>query len=200
MTFVIGLTGGIGSGKSTVAKHFAMLGVPVFDTDSIAKELVNPGSAALQELAAKLGDEIITINGELDRKTLKRRMFECDQTRDLVEQILHPKIRLQLLARIKSCNAPYCIAVIPLLVEKNWLDLVDRVLVVDLPEEIQLSRATMRDNVSKEFIHQIMQTQVSRETRLKIADDIIDNSQNLEFSISQVKKLHDQYMAQARKP
>ena len=195
MTFTIGLTGGIGSGKSTVASLFAQTGVPVFDTDAIAKELVAPGKPALKELIAVLGTDIVTENGELNRQELKRLIFEDNKSRELVESVLHPKIRQQLLSMINSCSSPYCIAVIPLLIEKNWQNIVDRVLVVDLPEAMQRSRASLRDHVSENIISQIMHTQVTRAVRLANADDIIDNSQNEQSLLEQVRLLHEKYLS-----
>ncbi|WP_455374568.1 dephospho-CoA kinase [Kaarinaea lacus] len=195
MTLTIGLTGGIGSGKSTVAKLFADLGVPVYDTDTIARELVQPGKPALKEMIEALGSDIISGNGELDRQALKQRIFDNDDVRKRVEEILHPKIRKQLLSNIESCSAPYCIAVIPLLIEKNWLNIVDRVLVVDVPQEMQLERATARDSVSKNLILQIIKTQVSRDTRLAVANETIDNSGDPQQLANLVDELHKKYMA-----
>ena len=194
MTLTIGLTGGIGSGKSTVARLFATLGVPVFDTDVIARELVLPGKPALEELARKLGDTIVTKNGDLDRKALQQLIFDNDELRKQVEEILHPKIRQQLLSDIGTCDAPYCIAVIPLLIEKNWQDTVDRILVVDVPQEIQLTRAMLRDNVSQNLIMQIMQTQATRDTRNAFANEIIDNGGDQQSLVNQVNELHEKYM------
>lgn len=194
MTLTIGLTGGIGSGKSTVAKLFADLGVPVYDTDTIARELVQPGKPALKEMIETFGTDIVSNNGELDRQALKQRIFDNDDARNRVEEILHPKIRQQLLTHIKSCSAPYCIAVIPLLIEKNWLDVVDRVLVVDVPQEMQLERATARDNVSENLILQIIKTQVSRDTRLAVANETIDNSGDPQQLANLVDELHKKYM------
>lgn len=198
MTLTIGLTGGIGSGKSTVAKVFENLGVPVYDTDAIAKDLVQPGKPALQELITKLGNGILTDNGELDRQALKQQIFDNDKVRNLVEDILHPRIRQQLLSKIESCTSPYCIAVIPLLFEKNWQDTVDRVLVVDAPPELQIARATSRDNVPENLILQIMQAQVNRETRLASANDIINNNGDQQFLASQVDELHEKYLTLAK--
>jgi len=199
MTITIGLTGGIGSGKSTVARLFAGLNIPVYDTDLIARDLVSPGKPALQELSENLGNAIITKTGELDRAVLKKMVFENDAVREKVESILHPKIRQELLSNIASCDAAYCIAVIPLLIEKKWHDVVDRILVVDLPEEMQLSRASSRDNVSAGLISQIMQTQADRAARLAHADDVIDNSQDENYLAEQVKTLHEKYLAIASK-
>lgn len=198
MTLTIGLTGGIGSGKSTVARLFENLGVPVFDTDVIARELVQPGKPALQELIEKLGRGILSDNGELDRQVLKQQVFDNDEARNLVEDILHPRIRQQLLSRIESCTTPYCVAVIPLLIEKHWQDIVDRILVVDVSEQAQVTRATSRDGVSEKLILQIMQTQINRETRLARANDIIDNNGDQQFLASQVDELHEKYLALAK--
>ena len=199
MTLTIGLTGGIGSGKSTVARLFARLDVPVYDTDVIAKDLVSPGKPALQELSDKIGIGIITKTGELDRTALKKMVFENDAVRETVESILHPKIRQELLSNIASCDAPYCIAVIPLLIEKKWQDVVDRILVVDLPTEMQITRASSRDKVSTSLISQIIQTQTDREDRLAHADDVIDNSQDENYLAEQVNRLHEKYLAIANK-
>ena len=195
MALTIGLTGGIGSGKSTAAKLFADLGVPVYDTDTIARELVQPGKPALKEMIEAIGSDIVSDNGELDRQALKQRIFDNDDVRKSVEEILHPKIRRQLLSNIRSCSAPYCIAVIPLLIEKNWLDVVDRVLVIDVPQEMQLERATARDNVSENLIAQIIKTQVSRDTRLAVANETIDNSGDPQQLANLVDELHKKYMA-----
>lgn len=199
MTFTIGLTGGIGSGKSTVAKLFQELGVPVFDTDIMAKQLVQDGESALKDIADEFGEEILDQSGKLDRESIKKKIFDDDNARTLLENILHPRIRQRLLANIASCDAPYCIAVIPLLIEKNWQDTVDRILVVDLPEEKQLERAAARDALPKTLLKKIIDSQVDRDTRLKHADDIIDNNGNDSLLINQVNELHQKYLRLSRK-
>jgi len=194
----IGLTGGIGSGKSTVAELFTQLGVPVFDTDVIARQLVEPGQVALEQIKAIFGAAIIDETGHLDRVQLRQLVFDDSQLREKLETILHPMIRQQLLLSMGETNAPYCIAVIPLLLEKGWQTLLDRVLVVDAPQTLQLNRAKQRDKVTEQQINAIMATQVDRETRLAAADDIIDNTANLPALRTQVEKLHQQYLKLAQ--
>jgi len=195
MTLIIGLTGGIGSGKSTVATLFAERGVPVFDTDAIARELVSSGKPALDEIIKTFGPEMLDDKGKLDRAALKQKIFDSDTSREQLESILHPRIRKQLLAAIRSVTAPYCIAIIPLLIEKNWQEIVDRVLVVDVPKELQVTRTASRDKLSHPLIRQIMATQVKRNQRLQHADDIIDNSTDEAALTRQVEELHARYLA-----
>lgn len=196
--FTIGLTGGIGSGKSSVADKFKKLGVPVFDTDVIARELVQPGQPALKEIAHAFGTTVIQANGELNRPKLKTLIFNSDDARRQLETILHPRIREKLFILIEQCDAPYCIAVIPLLVEHNWQKIVDRVLVVDASENLQLQRAQERDQLPTETIKQIMAAQAARRDRLAVADDVIHNNGNLGQLGAQVQKLHHQYLELAR--
>lgn len=194
MTLTIGLTGGIGSGKSTVANLFAELGVPVFDTDKFARQLVEPGQPALQKVVDVFGFDMLTEEGKLNRDKLKQQIFNNEQDRQKLENILHPEIREKLLASITECTEPYCIVVIPLLIEKNWQEVVDRVLVVDLPRKSQIERTLSRDNISEELASQIINTQVSRDQRLALADDIIDNSGDPQSLANQVNKLHQKYL------
>ena len=197
MTLTIGLTGGIGSGKSTVARLFQKLGVPVFDTDVIAKELTRTGEPALQEIINIFGNELLDKAGNLNRELLKKKVFHNDKAREKLENILHPKIREQLTAYLSSTTAPYCIAVIPLLIEKNWRDIVDRILVVDLSKEQQLTRTTSRDNVVESLVQQITNAQVDRDTRLGLADDIINNSGSESQLANRVNELHEKYLTLA---
>ena len=195
MTLIIGLTGGIGSGKSTVAQLFQKLKVPVFDTDTIARELTEPHNPVLKEIINEFGEGILDKSGNFDRNSMREKVFADASVRDRLEKILHPKIREALLTRIDSCDSPYCIAVIPLLIEKGWQNIVDRILVIDLPEELQLSRAMQRDNSSSQLIRQIMQTQVDRERRLSLADDVIDNTGSEEKLAQRVNQLHEKYLS-----
>lgn len=191
---VIGLTGGIGSGKSAVANSFASLGMPVIDTDVIARELVEPGQPALAEIAQTFGDEFLLDDGRLDRDALRNRVFENPEEREKLEAILHPRIRAALYERIAATTAPYCIAVIPLLLEAGLEKEVDRVLVVDAEEPDQLQRVMARDQLSKEAVTAIMQAQTDRNTRLAAADDVILNDGSLETLADRVKALHTRYM------
>ncbi|WP_455199862.1 dephospho-CoA kinase [Kaarinaea lacus] len=195
----IGLTGGIGSGKSTVAELFKALGVPVYDTDVFARQLVEPGQAALEEIKNEFGEQIIDTSGKLDREKLKQQIFNNDHDRKKLELILHPRIRQLLLTKINHCEAPYCIAVIPLLVEQQWQQIVDRVLLVDVTETTQIVRTLQRDEMSESLAKTIINSQASREARLAVADDVIDNNQGLDSLKSQVTVLHEKYLQLAQK-
>jgi dephospho-CoA kinase len=171
----VGLTGGIASGKSTVAILFAARGVTVLDTDVIARQVVVPGSHALAALVAAQGGGILDKRGELDRAELRRRIFADPATRREVEAILHPEILAELERQAARAPGPYQVFVIPLLVETGLEHLVDRVLVVDCPEEEQVRRLVTRDGESRENALRMLETQASRERRLASADDVIDN-------------------------
>jgi dephospho-CoA kinase len=190
----IGLTGGIGSGKSTVANFFKELNVPVFDTDVIARELVEPGQAALDEITRIFSDAILLPDGRLDRQQLKQRVFNDEPSRKQLESILHPRIHDELMSLIRQCTAPYCVAVIPLLVEHNWQQIVDRVLVVDTDEASQYQRVKQRDHLPEQTITQIIRSQASRKQRLAVADDVIHNNGDLDSLKSAVQQLHRQYL------
>ncbi len=191
----IGLTGGIGSGKSTVADCFSRLGVTIIDSDVIARELVRPGGDALQRIAETFGSEVLRTDGSLDRAALRRRVFDDSEARRRLEAILHPRIRQQLQARAAEAAGPYVILVIPLLVEQGWTTEVDRVLVVDCSPETQLRRTMARDHVSAEEARAVLQSQASREQRLACADDVIDNedeAQKLEAIVLQLDRRYRQ--------
>jgi dephospho-CoA kinase len=191
----IGLTGGIGSGKSTVADCFSRLGVTIIDSDVIARELVRPGGDALQRIAETFGSKVLRTDGSLDRAALRRRVFDDSEARRRLEAILHPRIRQQLQARAAEAAGPYVILVIPLLVEQGWTTEVDRVLVVDCSPETQLRRTMARDHVSAEEARAVLQNQASREQRLACADDVIDNedeAQNLEAIVLQLDRRYRQ--------
>ena len=194
----IGLTGGIGSGKSTVANLFRELEVPVYDTDVMAHQLVEPGQPALDEIINVFGSNILDTTGKLNREKLKQQVFKNDSDRKKLEAILHPRIRELLLTKINSHDAPYCIAVIPLLVEHQWQQIVDRVLVVDASIETQINRTLKRDHMSESLVKAIMNSQASRDTRLAAADDVIDNSQGLKNLKEQVQQLHEKYLQLAQ--
>jgi len=172
---VVGLTGGIGSGKSLVAARFADLGVPVIDTDLIARELVMPGTPALARIAERFGEAILQADGSLDRGALGRRVFDDPQARHWLEQLLHPLIRDTVSERIAGIDAPYCLVVIPLLVETGRWAVLDRVLVVDVPEQTQLRRTMARDGLDEARVRAILAAQCSRDARLSAADDVIVN-------------------------
>jgi dephospho-CoA kinase len=194
----VGLTGGIGSGKSTVAELLARRGVPVIDTDLIAREVVKPGEAALAEITREFGDAILDSRGGLDRAQLRRRVFDDAAARARLEAILHPRIRAAVLERLRTLHAPYCLIVVPLLVETGFGELIDRILVVDIDEARQLERASARDGASTEAIRRIVSTQATREDRLARADDVLINNGTLEELEHQVDHLHARYQALAR--
>lgn len=194
----IGLTGGIGSGKSTVANLFNALGVPVYDTDIIARKLVEPGQPALEEIIATFGKDIIDAKGHLDRQKLKQRIFASDEAKDKLEKILHPRIRESLLAKINNCTAPYCIAVIPLLVEKHWQTVVDRVLLVDVSEETQIQRTQQRDELTESTVKRIVGSQATRAQRLAVADDVINNDITPDKLQAEIQRLHEKYTKLSR--
>jgi dephospho-CoA kinase len=191
---IIGLTGGIGSGKSTAANLFQQLGVPIIDSDEIAREVVAPGAPLLTEIAQHFGSNIIDETGQLKRRELRDLIFANDQERIWLEQHLHPAIYERIKEKIKSLNAPYVIVVIPLLIETNPGDLIDRTLVVDSPEQLQIQRVQKRDAATKENILAIIQSQITRDKRLAAADDVINNNSDLHNLEQQVNKLHQIYL------
>lgn len=191
---LIGLTGGIGSGKSTVCQLFAQLGVPIIDTDTIAHALVEPGQPALKQLEAIFGHEIIDQQGHLDRAILRERVFSDASERQRLESILHPLIRSKMQRELKMLRASYVIIAIPLLLEKGWQNEADRILVVDTDESLQIERTIKRDGISADEVKRIMQTQVSRQQRIDAADDIIHNDGKREALKAQVLNLHQHYL------
>ena len=193
----IGLTGGIGSGKSTVAGYFADLGVPVIDADQLARELVAPGSPALAEIIAAFGGEMLLKDGNLDRKRLRQVIFADPRQRQRLESILHPLIYAEMRRRVETLQAPYCLLVIPLLLERGGTEFVDRILVVDVPESLQRERVHSRDGMSDGEIEAIRRTQVERAARLGAADDIISNDADLPHLRQQVTALHHRYLTLA---
>lgn len=196
---VVGLTGGIGSGKSTVATLFSAKGVPTIDADELARKITEPGEPALMKIVERVGSSILLPDGRLDRTMLRKLIFSNKILRMDLEHLLHPLIRAEMKLRIETLDAPYCIAIIPLLLETAPNPLIKRVLVVDTPEDLQISRTVARDKISHEDVKAILMTQTSRKKRLEIADDIIINDGNYEDLISQVDQLHTLYLSLAKK-
>lgn len=190
---IIGLTGGIGSGKSTVANLFAELGVPIIDTDIIARQVVEPGQPALVEITQVFGPDILTADGGLDRPVLRRIIFGDTGKRKALEAILHPRIQEEMLRQAAQLHAPYCIFVIPLLVEAGQQHLVDRILVVDCDDDLRRQRLKSRDSMSDSEIDRAFAAQASREQRLAAASDTIGNDDNIEQLRTQVQRLHGRY-------
>jgi dephospho-CoA kinase len=193
---IIGLTGGIGSGKSEAARLFAALGVPVIDTDAIAHELTAPGHPALFSIAAAFGEEAIAPDGSLNRPYMRKRVFSDSAAKRTLEGILHPMIRAEVAARLAANPAaPYQIVMVPLLFETGAYEaMIDRSLVIDCDENLQVSRAMARSQLSETEVCMIMETQCFREQRLALADDIIDNSGTLENLENQVREKHEKYI------
>ena len=190
----IGLTGGIASGKSTAAKFFGALGVPILDSDQVAREVVEPGQPPLERLVERFGRGILTADGHLDRPALREIVFSDPKARADLENLTHPAIGAALEARSAAAGGPYQILVIPLLVEKNLGAHVDRVLVVDCDQELQIRRLHARDGSSRAQAQAILDAQVSRATRLKAADDIISNDADMSVVQAQVVALHARYL------
>jgi dephospho-CoA kinase len=189
----IGLTGGIASGKSTIADMFAELGVPVIDTDFIARELVMPGQPALDEIRQRFGDAMFTESGNLDRAAMRKAIFSDHQARQDLEAILHPRIGAETRRRSEAADGSYQVIVVPLLVESSLRSFVDRVLVVDCDVETQIQRLLARDAETREQAERILAAQTSRDERLEIADDVITNMGNLEDTRSRVIELDREY-------
>jgi len=190
---VIGLTGGIGSGKSTVAKLFADLGVPIIDADVAAREVTQPNTAAFASIVKHFGKDILLPDGILNRAKLRNIIFVDAKQRLWLEHLLHPLIQKQMKQQIDQLSAPYCIAVIPLLLEVEFYSFINRILVVDAPEHAQIQRVMDRDNTSKLEIEAILKTQAQRKDRKAHAHDIIVNDGVLADLIPQVEKLHEKY-------
>jgi dephospho-CoA kinase len=196
---IVGLTGGIGSGKSTVADIFLQLGVPVIDADVIAHTLVEPGQPALEEIIKAFGPDSVDARGVLDRDKLRKRVFSDPEQRHRLEAILHPKIRREIIALTTNIQTPYCIVVIPLLLETEQRDLVDRVLVVDTGVDNQIARVSMRNGLPRHEIIAIITAQASRDRRLAAADEVIDNNGSLDELDIKVRAQHEKYLKIALK-
>lgn len=189
----IGLTGGIASGKSTVADLFAKMGAPIVDTDIIAREVVMPGSPALAEIRSEFGADVLAPDGTLDRKRMRKLVFADDERRQALETILHPRIREESERQVADATGAYVLIVVPLLVESPMKEMMDRILVVDCSEETQIKRLMARDVESEAQARRIMATQSSREQRLAIADDVIRNDDGLDELRARVVALHKAY-------
>ncbi|MDG2089575.1 MAG: dephospho-CoA kinase [Gammaproteobacteria bacterium] len=195
--FTIGLTGGIGSGKSIVSQLFTDIGVPVIDTDQLSREIVSQGSPSLVKIADYFGPEILLGTGELDRQTLRKIVFSDKNKKQWLEQLLHPQIRKLLLNKLIEYSDDYVVIVIPLLFESksnnNSYNFINKTLVVDCPEELQLKRALSRDQSSAVEIKKIIESQMPRTQRLSLADDVIVNDSSVESLREKVLKIHEKY-------
>lgn len=193
----VGLTGGIGSGKSTIASLFTMRGVPVIDTDEIARGLTEPGQETFDEIVRVFGDSTLDENRRIDRNRLRERVFDNTDERRRLETILHPRIRIIVQEKLATLEAPYGIVVVPLLIESGFTDLVDRILVVDALENVQIQRTTARSGYCEPEIRKIISAQASRAQRLQQADDVIENNGDRKQLEAEVERIHQWYLSLA---
>jgi len=192
---IVGLTGGIGSGKSTVGKLFREQGVTVVDADQCSRVVVEKGKPALNSIREYFGEQVIDTNGTLNRRALREIVFNNKEERIWLEALLHPLIFEEICDQLESAESPYAVLESPLLVESGQNSICNRVLVVDIKEELQLQRASERDDSSQEEIKKILASQASREERKSHADDIIDNNGTADNLVNQVNKLHQKYLS-----
>lgn len=196
--FVVGVTGGIGSGKTTICREFATLGAPVIDTDQVARDVVAPGSPGLAAVVAAFGPEVLTADGQLDRRRVRQLVFATPALREQLEAILHPLIRQETDARVQAAGFPYCLVCIPLLVERGGGNRVNRVLVIDCPTEVQIARVMARDELTAPEVAAIMRTQASREDRLAAAHDVLENTGDVSLLRPRISALHARYLQLAK--
>ena len=194
MGYTVALTGGIGSGKTTVANAFSRLGVNVVDADIIARQVVAPGTPALTAISAHFGTDIINADGSLNRRLLRERIFSSPAEKSWLNALLHPLIHQETQRQLAQTTSPYALWVVPLLVENQLQSKADRVLVIDVAPEIQISRTMERDGVTREHAEHILAAQATREARLAVADDIIDNNGAPDAVASDVARLHAAYL------
>ena len=195
--FVVGITGGIGSGKSAVTDHVETLGITVVDADNVARVVVEPGTPGLAAIAEHFGEDILLADGRLDRAALRKIVFDNPDERKVLEGITHPRIRDEISRQLSEANSPYVVLTSPLLLESGQNTFADYVVVVDVPEEVQLTRTMARDDNSEALVKQIMAAQLDRKTRLSRADTSIMNDGSLEALYERVKKLHEDLLARA---
>lgn len=197
MQYVVGLTGGIGSGKTTVANLFAAKGIDIIDADIIAREQVAAGSHALKAIADHFGAEILLPDGELNRAALRQIIFNQPSAKTWLDNLLHPLIIAEIKAQVKRSRSPYCLLVAPLLIETKLNPLCNRVLVVDVKPETQIIRTINRDKIERQLVEKIIENQISRALRLSYADDVVKNDDSVAEVHVQVETLHRQYLALA---
>lgn len=191
---IIGLTGGIGSGKTVVSDHFKSLGITVVDADVVSRVVVEPGKPALQQIAARHGDGILLADGSLDRRKLRDIVFNDPEEKKWLENLLHPLIGIETAQQLQASTSPYTLFVSPLLLEIGQYKMTQRVLVVDVPENLQLERTAQRDNTTPESVQAIMDTQSKRQDRTARADDVILNDSDIPTLLKKVEALHNKYL------
>lgn len=197
MAWVVGLTGGIGSGKTTVADRFAAKGIDIVDADVIAREVVKPGSQGLDAIVARFGALALNHDGSLARAWLRERVFSQPDDKQWLDDLLHPLIRTRMIQACADAQSQYCLLVVPLLIENNLMTLADRILVVDVDPATQITRTLARDQVSQQQVQAILAAQASRQQRLDVADDVIDNTHTEAELDRQVDALHHTYLTLA---
>ncbi|MCP4598128.1 dephospho-CoA kinase [Neptuniibacter sp.] len=196
--FVVGVTGGIGSGKSAATDILSQLGVTVVDADIVAREVVEPGEPALQAIKEYFGSEVIATNGSLDRAALRKLVFSNNDNREWLEKLLHPIIRKSIIEQLNRSNGDYAVLASPLLLETDQYQLVDHVVVIDVPVEIQLQRTMSRDNNNEEQVKAIINAQMARQERLDKADSVISNDSDLAHLDTEISTLHEQLIQLAK--
>ena len=196
--YKVGLTGGVGCGKSTVSDLFKQYATPIIDADEIAHALVMPGQKALKQISACFGQSYITTDGSLNRASLRETIFNDAEKKHQLESIIHPLVYAEIKHQISLLTGPYCIISIPLLIETKMQSLVDHILVIDCPMEMQINRVKLRDRLNDSQITAMINSQVSRAERLTHADSIIDNTQDIIFLGKQVNNLHKQFLKQTK--
>ncbi|NRA62618.1 MAG: dephospho-CoA kinase [Psychrobium sp.] len=196
--FIIGLTGGIASGKTTVANLFGALGVDIVDADIVAREVVAKGSPALAQISQHFGPDVLDEHGLLNRARLREIIFSDVTAKQWLNDLMHPLIRQSMIEQLAQCTSDYCLLVAPLLIENNMQSLVQRILVVDVTNDTQISRTIARDGSDLKQVKMIIAAQVDRKTRLSVADDVINNDEKLDRLTSDVKKLHYRYLEMLR--
>lgn len=194
---IVGITGGIGSGKSAVTQQLESLGITVIDADIVAREVVEPGEAALQSISSHFGDTVINESGQLNRAELRALVFEKPEERKWLENLLHPLIRTRIVAQLNASNSSYTVLVSPLLLETDQHSLTDHIVVVDLPKELQIKRTMSRDNNNEKQVEAIINAQMQREEKLKHADSIIRNDEDLCTLREKVNNLHQKLLTLA---
>lgn len=193
--YVVGLTGGIGSGKSAASACFETLGIDVVDADEVARDVVAKGTEGLKRIADHFGQGMLLEDGSLNRAALREQVFADPQQKTWLNNLLHPLIRARMVSQINQSTSPYCILSVPLLIENKLTSMCDLVVVVDCPEDMQLARAMKRDGSTEITIKNIMASQASREARLNAADEVLDNSTSLENLVTQVEQLHQKLLS-----
>ena len=195
--FVVGITGGIGSGKSAVTDHLETLGITVVDADKVARVVVEPGTSGLAAITEHFGTDVLLANGGLDRAALRKIVFDNHSARKVLEEITHPRIRDEIIRQLSEASSPYVVLSSPLLLESGQNTLADYVVVVDVPEEVQLKRTMARDDNSEALVQQIMAAQLDRQTRLSRADASIMNDTSLKELYERVEALHEELLLKA---